>query len=152
MKFALSLPDFGKIDTGLPKGVPTGGMDSANKIISVLIEFALIAAIGFALYTIAHAAFNMITSGGDKERFAQGREKLRFAIIGLIVIFFAFFIINFLGKFFGAPLINSCKSGSEYGVSCAGSCYPNSYIAKFRCGATCTTKNGVKGLYANKCP
>lgn len=105
MKIALAISDFGKIDSGLPEGVPTGGLDTANKIISVLIEFALVAALGYALYVIAHAAFNMITSGGDKERFAQGRERLRFAIIGLLVIIFSFFVINLFAGFFNVPLI-----------------------------------------------
>lgn len=150
-KIALSIPGFGKIDVGLPKGVPTGGFDTLNKIVSVLIEFALIAALGFALYTIAHAAFNMITSGGDKERFAQGRERLRFAIIGLIVIFLSFLILNFFGKLFGVPLLTrTCNSGS--GIYCAGSCYPNDWIAKtFPCGASCITKKGVPGLYPDTC-
>lgn len=104
-KLALSIPGFPNIDLGLPPGVPTGGLDAGNKIISVFIEVLFIAALGFALYMIAHAAFNMITSGGDKERFAQGRERLRYAIIGLLVMFISFFILTLLARFFNVPLI-----------------------------------------------
>lgn len=108
MKLTLSIPQFGQIDPNtLPTGVPTGGLAKGQQIITVLIEFAAIAALGFALWTIGHAAFNMITSGGDKERFAQGREHLRYAIIGLLVIIFSYFIVTFIGKAFGIKLLGS---------------------------------------------
>ncbi len=106
MKLALRIPGFGDIDsTILPSGVPVGGLDKGNKIIGTLIEFALIVALLFALYKIAHAAYNMITSYGDKEKFAQGRNTLSFAIVGLLVIIFSFFIISILGRFFGVNLL-----------------------------------------------
>lgn len=106
MKIALSIPGFGQIDPNtLPTGIPTGGLAKGQQIITVLIEFAAIAALGFALWTIAHASFNMITSGGDKERFAQGRNRLTFAIIGLLILMFSFFIVTFIGKIFNVPLI-----------------------------------------------
>src|SRR3989344_7031360 len=102
-KLALTIPGFGNIDPKiLPTGIQTGRLSGTGEnIISVLIEFLIIAALGFALFMIVRAGLNMITSGGDKERFAQGRERLRFAIIGLLVIFFSFAIINLLGNLFG---------------------------------------------------
>lgn len=111
MKIALSLPGFGQIDepTGLPKGVPTGGIETASKVIGVIFDFVIVAAIVFAAYLLIRGGINMMTSGGDKERFAKGRERLRYAIIGLIIVFLSFGLINFIGAFFGVNLLNLTK-------------------------------------------
>lgn len=107
MKIALSLPGLGQIDepTGLPKGTPTGGIEAASKTIGVIFDFVIVAAIVFAVYLLIRGGINMMTSGGDKERFAKGRERLRYAIIGLIIIFLSFGLINLLGVFFGVSLL-----------------------------------------------
>ena len=108
MKIALSIPGYPDINTGatpLPEGTPTGGLDTAARAIGVLIDFAIIAAVIFAVYLLIRGGLNMMTSGGDKERFAKGRERLRYAIIGLIVIFLSFFLINIIGSFFGVNLL-----------------------------------------------
>ncbi|MBI2028662.1 MAG: hypothetical protein HYT07_03560 [Candidatus Levybacteria bacterium] len=107
-KIAFSIPGFPNIDIGLPTGVPTGGLfPRGQNIIAVVIEFLILAALIFSVYSIFLAGFNMMTSGGDKERFAHGRERLRYAIIGLLVIFFTIFILSLLGGFFGIKLLGS---------------------------------------------
>ncbi|MBI4096292.1 MAG: hypothetical protein HY425_01100 [Candidatus Levybacteria bacterium] len=113
MKIALSIPDGNgtpmQIDSGLPKGVPTGGIETASKAIGVILDFAIIAAIIFSLYLLVRGGINMTTSGGDKERFAKGRERLRYAIIGLIIVFLSFGLINLIGGFFGVNLLRLSK-------------------------------------------
>ena len=95
-----------QIDSDLP--VPTGGLIKGNEIIGVLIEIIFIGAILFALLNIIRGGINIITSGGQKERFEMGRERVRYAIIGLIVVFTSFFLVNLFGKVFGItfPLFN----------------------------------------------
>lgn len=115
MKIALSIPGFGRIDSNLPTGVPTGGLFTDNKdgtginAISVAIEVLILGAFLFALYTIIRGGVNMITSGGDKEKFTAGRERARYAIIGLVVIFLSIFLVNFIGNFFGVNLLQISK-------------------------------------------
>lgn len=109
-KLTLSIPGFGNIDSGLPKGVPTGGLFEGNKatginIIWVAIELLLVGAVLLSIYYIIRGGVNMMTSGGDKEKFTAGRERVRYAIIGLILIFASFFFINIIGKFFGINLL-----------------------------------------------
>lgn len=115
MKYlSLSIPDFPNIDSGLPTGVPTGGLFPTEKnpfatgqnAIWVGIELFLVGAILLSIYYIIRGGINMTTSGGDKEKFQKGRERVRYAIIGLIVIFFSFFIVNFIGGFFGVNLLS----------------------------------------------
>lgn len=108
MKIALTIPGTNgtpiRIDSGLP--VPTGGLNTAgNNILSVGVEIVLIGAILLCLYFIIRGGLNIITSGGDKEKFQKGRERVRYAIIGLIIIFLSFFLINILGTLFGVNLI-----------------------------------------------
>ena len=112
MKIALTIPGTGgtpiKIDSDLPQGVPTGGLIKGNEIIGVLIEIILIGAILFALFTIFRSGISMITSGGQKEKFQMERERIRYAIIGLVVVFMSFFLVNLFGSVFGItfPLFN----------------------------------------------
>ncbi len=111
MKYlSLSIPGSNgtpmQIDSGLPSGVPTGGLaTSGNNIISVFIELAFVVAVIFCLYTVIMGGINIITSEGDKKKFQSGRDKIMFAIIGLIVVFISIFLVNVIGTFFGINLI-----------------------------------------------
>lgn len=110
MKIALSIPGFGKIDSGLPQGVPTGGLDTTGQnAIWVGIELFLVGAILLFIYYVIRGGINMTTSGGDKEKFQRGRERVRYAIIGLIVVFLSLFIVNFIGTLFGINLLSFSK-------------------------------------------
>jgi len=115
MKIALSIPGFGKIDSGLPKGVPTGGLfKEGDKVVAgtginaiwVAIELFLLGAVLLSLYQIIRGGINITSSGGDKEKFQRGRERLRYGIIGLIVIFMSFFLVNLIGSLFGINLLS----------------------------------------------
>lgn len=110
MKYlTLSIPGFGQIDspTGLPKGTPTGGLSTTGQnAIWVGIELFLVGAILLSIYYIIRGGINMTTSGGDKEKFQRGRERVRYAIIGLIVIFFSIFMVNFIAGLFGVNLLS----------------------------------------------
>ncbi len=99
-----------KIDSGLPSGVPTGGLSGTGQsVIVVAIELFVLGAILLSLYYIIRGGINMMTSGGDKEKFAKGRERVRYAIIGLVVIFLSIFLVNLIGNFFGVNLLNISK-------------------------------------------
>ena len=119
MKYlSLSIPGFGKIDspTGLPTGTPVGGLfkeeggklvaGTGQNIIWVGVELFLVGAVLLSLYYIIRGGINMMTSGGDKEKFQAGRERVRYAIIGLIVVFLSIFMVNFIGGFFGVNLLS----------------------------------------------
>ena len=108
MKIALSVPGFGKIDipSGLPTGTPTGGLDAIGVFIGVAINFASIVAIFFSLYTLFRGAINVMTSGGNKEKIHNGQERVRYALLGLLIFFMSFFIVNLFGDFLGVNLFS----------------------------------------------
>src|SRR3989344_3469310 len=101
-KITLTLPGMKgtPIDSGLPSGVPTGGLfTTGQNAISVAIELLLVGAALLSVYFIIRGGINMATSGGHKEKFLMGRERVRYAIIGLIIIFMSFFMVNIIGTF-----------------------------------------------------
>lgn len=105
MKIALSIPKYGNIDSNLPSGVPTGGLDGAKKgIILPILEILVVGAVLFALYQLVTGGLNIIMSRGNKEKVKKAREKIINAILGLIFIFLSFLAINILGSFIGTSL------------------------------------------------
>lgn len=107
MKIALSIPGFGKIDSpeGLPQGVPTGGLTTGLNIIWVFIILITIIAILVALWFVIRGGFDIIQSRGQKEKLNSGRERVIYALFGLIMIFLSFVFMSVLSAFFGANLL-----------------------------------------------
>jgi hypothetical protein len=103
MKLALTIPGY-KDPIGIPGGVPSGGLDTFTNIVSVLLNLALVLGIGWCFFQILRGGLNIITSGGNKEKFQGGRERIRWAIIGLIVVFLSFGLINLISLFVGVNL------------------------------------------------
>jgi hypothetical protein len=88
-------------------GVPTGGSLSASGLIRLIIEYLYAVVVILAVVFLLWGGINWITSGGDKQKLTQARQKITFAIVGLIVAFLAFAIIYAIGTFFGVNLIAS---------------------------------------------
>src|SRR3989344_4341745 len=85
-------------------GMPSGGLGKVEEIIQLGITFLLVGATLLALTFLIWGGIQLITSGGDKTGVETARKKVTFALIGLVVAFLGFFIINFIGTFFGVKL------------------------------------------------
>lgn len=83
-----------------PGGVPQPGTGVLDKIISGLFTYLIIAAILLALCYLIWGAINYILSRGDKEKRRTAKSQITFAIVGLIVVFLSFLIVNLLGGIF----------------------------------------------------
>ena len=84
---------------------------SLNAIVQTFISLFFLIAVILSLIYIIWGAIDYIMSEGDKQRIQQARQKFIFAIVGLIVVLSAFFIIGTVGhifgiNFFGAPIGN----------------------------------------------
>lgn len=86
-------------------GMPTGGIGKVEDIIQLGVTFLLVGAALLSLAFLIWGGIAWITSGGDKTGVEAARKKVTFAILGLVVAFLGFFIINFIGAFFGVKLI-----------------------------------------------
>lgn len=76
-----------------------------ENILQRIVIVTLIAGCTFALITIIIAGIQWTSSEGDKEKLSKARSKLTYSIIGLLVMFFAFFVINIIGGLFGVSLM-----------------------------------------------
>ena len=68
---------------------------------------AILGLAGIVLFlTLIVGGFRYITSGGDQQKAQAARGTLTFAIIGLVVIFMSFFMINIIETLFGINLLS----------------------------------------------
>jgi hypothetical protein len=59
-----------------------------------------IAGVGLLLMIIA-AGFSLMTSAGDAKKMEAGKNRLTYAIVGFLVIFTAFWVVQLFGMAFG---------------------------------------------------
>lgn len=78
-----------------------------NNVIGPLITTIFIIAIIAALLYLVWGGFKWLTSGGDKAGVQTAREHIVAAIVGLVIIFLAYFILNLVLSFFGVPLLGT---------------------------------------------
>lgn len=97
-QIALTISGYGQLN---PKGIPSGDQSQtiiANTLIALMIGAALL-----TLVYLLWAGINWVMSDGDKAKITQARNKITYAIIGLIVIFLAFFLVSSVASLFGLP-------------------------------------------------
>jgi hypothetical protein len=92
-----------------PLQVPEGGLTSGKTpgvgILRVGITLLLLLAILLSLAYIVIGGFKWITSGGDKQKLESARMTIIYAIVGLVIAFFAFLIINIISAVIGVNLL-----------------------------------------------
>jgi len=96
----LGLPGGGSA-TG-PLNVPGAG---SNPTIGGIINAAIPIVIGLAglglLIMIISAGYTFMTSAGDAKKMEQGKQMLTNAILGFIIVFAAYWLVQILGIMFG---------------------------------------------------
>ena len=90
-----------------PAGVPNGGSGMGEKIIGTGISILLVAAVLLALIFLIWGGLDYITSEGKKDKIERAKRKLTFAVLGLVIVFVAFFIVTFVGNIFGTNLLGT---------------------------------------------
>ena len=103
---ALSIqgPNGTPIQIQAPGGIPTGGNASFNVILQSFITLFFVLGLLMSLVYLIWGGFNWIMSQGDKTKVQAARNRVIYAIIGLIVMFLAYVIINLIGSIFGVKL------------------------------------------------
>lgn len=71
-----------------------------GRIIVGLINLIFILAVVVALLYLIWGGFKWLVSGGDKTAVQGAREHIVAAIVGLVIIFLSYFILNFVVGFF----------------------------------------------------
>ncbi len=101
-KLALSVPGSGELQA--PGVVPQGGLQDGGAGATALangLTIFLIAAAVLCLFFLLFGGIKWIMSDGDKSKIDSARKTIIFAIVGLLLAFLSFFIINVVGGLFG---------------------------------------------------
>ena len=72
---------------------PLGGA-SIPTIIGRIIKAALGVSGSLALIMFIYGGFIWMTSGGDKEKITKGRKTLVWAVLGLVIVFTAYILVD----------------------------------------------------------
>jgi hypothetical protein len=56
-------------------------------------------------FVLLTGAISWITSGGDKQALEGARSKITNGLIGLVILFVAFAVIQFIESFFGIKIL-----------------------------------------------
>lgn len=90
------LPSNDQIEAG-------GNLTLASLIASLINAAILISALAVLIYLIL-GGFQWLTSGGDKGKTEQARNKITSALIGLLIVLGSWAIYNLILQFFGINL------------------------------------------------
>ena len=72
-----------------------------GSIVGSAVQLLFAVAVVVALFYLIYGGFRWLISTGDKSKVTEAREHIVAAIIGLVVIFLSYFVINLLLGFFG---------------------------------------------------
>lgn len=85
------------------EGIRNFKFASVASIITTAIPFVFaFAGIGLLLMLLA-SGFSYLTSAGDAKKLEQARQKLTYALVGFLVIFIAYWLVQIAGVIFGIP-------------------------------------------------
>lgn len=107
----LSVPGFEEI--GAPEGVPTGGLNEGSAILQWGVTLLIVVGVVVALFMLIYSGIQWIQSGGDKEKLTAARHRIIYTIIGLVVVFLSFMIVNVIGALFGVNLLGGMSDGDR---------------------------------------
>jgi len=71
-----------------------------GSIVGSAISLVFVIAVVAALFYLVYGGFRWLISTGDKQKVTEAREHIIAAIIGLVVIFLSYFILNLILGFF----------------------------------------------------
>jgi len=86
-QFGADIPDI--------PGTATGGSGETRESITTVINFVLTFLALVAIVFVIVGGFRILAAGGNEENVTKGRKTIIYAIIGLVVIFFARVIVGF---------------------------------------------------------
>lgn len=102
--FATPALAFAEPVVGCPPGQfkPLCDLNAGNlgSTLGILVTFAFVGAILIALAFLIWGGIKWITSGGDKTALEEARNHIVSAIVGLVIVFLVYFILNLVVFFF----------------------------------------------------
>lgn len=83
----------------------TAANNTLGAVLSAAIPF-IFAFAGIALLVMLMlGGFSLLTSAGDSKKLDSGKKQITYAIVGFLVIFISFWIVQLIGKIFNLSVI-----------------------------------------------
>ena len=104
-------------------GTTVNGVDFTQRLLTAFISSAMVIAGLLFIFMILFGGIKWITAGGDKAQTEGARKTLTSAVIGIVVVFALYAIVNLVGcRFFGIDLLNISigELNVSFGSSCGG--------------------------------
>lgn len=101
MKDKITLTTPGNFDLEPVARMPDEGLGDLQSLIRWGTTALMITAVILTLFFLILGGIQWITSRGNKDALQAAQRKIIYASIGLVVTLAAFFIVNFVGNFFG---------------------------------------------------
>lgn len=71
-----------------------------GKVLGQLVTFAFVVAVVIALAFLIYGGIKWMVSGGDKTALEEARNHIVAAIVGLVIVFLVYFVLNLVIQFF----------------------------------------------------
>ena len=107
MNNLLAQSEGGTINLNPTTGTPFTGLTEATigSLISGLITLVLIVAAVVFFFMLIIGGLRWILSGGDKANTEAARSQITAALVGLVIVFAAFAIVNVIEALFGFSIL-----------------------------------------------
>ncbi len=103
--YAVILPDYSRVEGFADFVRKFGGQPTIGSFISALLPYLFaIAGLLLLLYLI-WGGFSLMTSGGDPKQMDQAKGKITNAIVGFLLLFVSYWLVQILQVVFGLPKI-----------------------------------------------
>ena len=86
-----------------------GVLSNLEQIISTIIAFITVLGGLFFLFNFLVAAFGMITTGGDKGKLENARDRMIYSVLGLIIVVATYAIVGLLSSVIGLDILNPAE-------------------------------------------
>ena len=111
--FAQDQLDLNEIQS---QGLPGFRFTTIGSVITAAIPYIFFfAGVALLLYIIM-GGYTLMTSRGDQKAIAAGKERITHGLIGFIIVFTAFWVVQLVGNLLGLPDFNSIFGGQGPGL------------------------------------
>ena len=99
------------IELGVPEGSGFENLTNLqfSGIISAGIQLVLVISAIVFFFILVLGGIRWITSGGDKGKTEAARNQITAALVGLVIVFAAWAIIQLISTFFGVDILNGLE-------------------------------------------
>lgn len=105
---------FGEIVPPSPVAEIGSGKEGLAILLSKIVNIIYTVSAIVFIFMLLYAAFEWITSGGDKEKIESARNRITWAIIGIIILSLTFVFLRILGGITGFEFFSPNATTNQF--------------------------------------